>query len=282
MQVHSLFTYPVKSCQGISHQVITVEPRGLLRDRRWVVVNAVQNNKALTQRSHGRLAQITPSFNAAGELVLAHNEQTNLTVPASFHDEHYITVWDDTVSAYDMGNAAAAWLQTVLQDTAIQPRLYYQGDQHFRPVDPAYGQPDDAVSFADGSPLLLTSAESLDDLNQRMQQPAPMERFRPNIVIAGFAPYAEDFFTQIRIGDVVFDVVNGCERCKIVTLEQETGLPGPMENNPLKTLADYRRGAKNKTYFGVDLIPRTTGIIRQGDAVEVLSRQDVAHHLKAA
>jgi len=57
------------------------------------------------------------------------------------------------------------------------------------------GAPGDVFNFADGYPFMLVSEASLADLNRRAagqgHPPLPMSRFRPNLVVAGAAPYAE-------------------------------------------------------------------------------------------
>jgi uncharacterized protein YcbX len=281
--IHSLYTYPIKSCRGMAQQNVTVERRGFTHDRRWIIVDRKQDNKFITQRSHGRLARIETSVDAQGALMLSVNGQEPITiVPPRHGNDMIIPMWKETAPAYDVGDAAAAWLQAVLGDDAIEARLCYQADEHFRPVDPVYGQADDPLSFADGSPVLITNMASLADLNARLPEPVPMDRFRANIVLDGLEAFAEDHLTQIKIGDVIFDVANACDRCKIVTLDQHSGEPGNPESNPLKALGEYRRGDKGKIYFGVDAIPRTTGVIKVGDTVEILAQCDIPHHLKDA
>ncbi|MEZ4270362.1 MAG: MOSC domain-containing protein [Myxococcota bacterium] len=41
------------------------------------------------------------------------------------------------------------------------------------------------TSLSDDYPILMTSESSLADLNGRMAEPVGMERFRPNLVVAG-------------------------------------------------------------------------------------------------
>ncbi|HCV43292.1 MAG TPA: MOSC domain-containing protein, partial [Bacteroidetes bacterium] len=57
-------------------------------------------------------------------------------------------------------------------------------------------------------------------------EPLPMNRFRPNLVVRGCAPYAEDLWNDIQIGDVRLHVVKPCERCAITTVNQLTGEKG--------------------------------------------------------
>ena len=149
-------------------------------------------------------------------------------------------------------------------------RLVYLDDPTRRPVDPEYGRDGDVVSFADGYPLLLTSTASLAELGRWLSedgaQPVPMTRFRPNAVVTGAPPWAEDRWRRIRIGAVEFRVVKPCGRCVVTTTDQITGEVG---SQPLKMLGRRRRFGK-QLVFGQNMIPDGPGLIRAGDLVEVL------------
>ena len=127
-------------------------------------------------------------------------------------------------------------------------------------------RPTDQVGFADGYPLLLISEASLADLNSRLATPLPMNRFRPNIVVTGCEPYAEDTWQRIQIGGLGFDIVKPCARCATTTTDQATGARG---KEPLKTLATYRDGPDSGPLFGQNVIHAGVGAIRVGDEVEV-------------
>jgi uncharacterized protein YcbX len=139
-----------------------------------------------------------------------------------------------------------------------------------RPVRPSWSQPGETVSFADGFPVLLTSLDSLDDLNTRLATPIRINRFRGNIVIAGAPPWAEDTWRLIRIGNVTFRIAKPCDRCIVTTVEQETATrPAPSE--PLRTLGTFRRAGQG-VMFGQNLVPLTEGDVDLGDAVEILQQ----------
>jgi uncharacterized protein YcbX len=135
-----------------------------------------------------------------------------------------------------------------------------------RPVDVDHAGPGHRVGFADGYPLLLLSEGSLDELNRRLEAPLPMDRFRPNVVVDGCGPHAEDRWRRLRVGDVEMRVVKPCSRCSITTVDQATAARGP---EPLATLADYRL-AGGKVLFGQNLVHESRGTLRVGDVVEVL------------
>lgn len=280
--VHSLYMFPVKSCRGMSLNEAFVEARGFKNDRRWVITDRRNNNRFLSQRTHGQMAQIETSFNNEGRLVLRHAGR-ELIVPQTGSETVQVEMWQEQLSqAFDLGDEAAAWLRPIFSEETIEPRLCYQDETHERSVDPVYSNPGDIVSFADAFPILIANQSSLDHLNARLAEPVPMLRFRPNIVIEGLDAFAEDRVESLRIGDMIFDLVKGCARCKVVTLDPQTGEAGPKDNNPLKELGEYRRGINpNKIYFGINVIPRNTGTIKVGDPIEILKTGDTAHHMRA-
>ena len=124
------------------------------------------------------------------------------------------------------------------------------------------------MAFPDGFPLLLIGQASLDDLSARVGRPLEMLRFRPNLVVEGSAPYAEDEWKRIRIGDLEFEVAKGCSRCILTTIDPGTGVRNA-DREPLTTLKTYRE-RNGEVYFGQNLLPRGTGELRVGMSVEVL------------
>jgi uncharacterized protein YcbX len=173
-----------------------------------------------------------------------------------------VAIWRDRCDAIDQGDAAAEWASAFLGASC---RLVRIADDTVRPVDRDFAVSEgDQVGFADGYPFLLTTEESLADLNDRMAQALPMDRFRPNIVISGFEPFAEDDWRRIRIGEIAFAVVKPCARCPITTTDQATAKRG---QEPLRTLATYRQVPGKGVMFGQNLIHESTGIIRVGDPV---------------
>jgi uncharacterized protein YcbX len=186
-----------------------------------------------------------------------------LTVPDVAASRVSVTVWADTVDAADAGAEAAAWLSEFL---GTDCRLVCFAREAVRPVDRVYAEASDQVGFADGFPFLLISQASLDDLNARLAQPVPMLRFRPNLVIGGSEPYAEDDWRRIRIGDLTFRVAKPCSRCIIPTIDPATARRG---SEPLRTLMSYRR-RDNKVYFGQNLVHDAVGRLAVGMPVEVL------------
>ena len=262
--VSELYTYPVKSCAGSSSGRLEIDRRGPRHDREFMIVDAT-SGEGLTQRRFPRMALIQPTV-ADGHLHLA---APGIPPVAAALDaagsEREVDIWGDRCRAVDFGPEVATWCSDYLQTAC---RLVRIGPHHIRPVKAQYATgDDDQVRFPDGFPWLLIARESLDDLNARMAEPLPMNRFRPNIVVTtGGVPFAEDGWRRIRIGDVTYDVVTACVRCALTTVDQATAARG---KEPLATLATYRRGERG-VLFGQHLIHAHTGTIAVGERVEVL------------
>jgi uncharacterized protein YcbX len=96
-----------------------------------------------------------------------------------------------------------------------------------------------------------------------------MRRFRPNLVVNGQLPYAEDGWRRLRVGEVEFEGVKNCSRCIFTTIDPDTGEKHP-DREPLRTLSTYRRRPEGGVFFGQNLIPRSGGVIRVGDPVTVI------------
>jgi len=261
----ALHVFPVKSCAALAPREARVETRGLAHDRRWMIVDA--DGRFVTGREHARMPLIRVAPDAHGLVFDAPGmPRLRVATPAPDRPRRDVEVWGARVAALRADDAAGAWLGAFLG----QPLdLVHMDAAAQRAIDEKYAEPGDEVSFADGFPVLLISQAALDQLNGKLAQPIPMLRFRPNLIVAGTAPHAEDGWTRIRVGEVEFDVVKPCTRCVFTTVDAERGERDP-GGEPLRTLITYRRTPKGVT-FGQNLIPRGAGTIRIGDAVTVLA-----------
>ena len=263
----SLHIYPLKGGRAVDLGRALVEPWGLAGDRRWLLVDA--DCQFMSQRKHPALARVVISPGDGAGITVSSDGYPSLRVAAPDDSAELlkVTVWRSTVLAAAAGDEADAWFSAYLGQPV---RLVYLDDPTRRAVDPEYGREGDTVSFADGYPLLLTSTASLGQLNQWLtaagDQPVPMNRFRPNVVVSGFGPWAEDRWRRIRIGPVWFRVAKPCGRCVVTTTDQATGERG---SQPLTMLAARRRFGKNLV-FGQNLIPDSPGHIRIGDPIEII------------
>jgi uncharacterized protein YcbX len=257
--------YPVKSLGGISLSSATVQERGLQYDRRWMLVDA--QNQFMTQRKIHKMALVKVSLHpnhlqadmmGKPALYIPFLPQTNETIA--------VTVWEDICQAVVVSQEANEWFSKALE---MPCKLVYMPDDSLRPVDQRYAKNSDIVSFADAYPFLLIGQASLNDLNQRLPEAVPMNRFRPNLVVTTDIPFDEDQWKSIRIGETIFHLVKPCARCVLTTIDQQTGIAG---KEPLKTLSGYRNFS-NKVLFGQNLLWGGGNTqIKQGDRVEILTQ----------
>lgn len=259
MIVSELYVYPIKACRGVAVDQAELTRRGLAQDRRYMLVDG--SGRFISQRERARLALFHTAF-ASDQIVVNHSSAPQLLLPLTLQDgpRRRVTVWRDEVSAI-VHERGSAWFSERLGEPV---QLVFMPDEVERQVNPERGLPGDIVSFADAYPLLLIGQSSLDALNSRLQQPLVMRRFRPNVVVSGAAPHAEDEWRTLRIGDVPFRAPKLCDRCVVTTIDPETGHKG---TEPLATLARYRKW-DGKVWFGTNIIPDVArGVLRVGDAV---------------
>jgi hypothetical protein len=260
----SIHIYPLKSCAPLSLAVASVQRRGIAHDRRWLIVDA--DNRFITAREHPRLTLIRATAGEDGlQLAAPGMPALSVDVPRTDASRLTITIWDDCVAPLRADARANTWISEFLDKPCA---IAYMDETCIRATDPDWSAPGDEVSFADGYPLLLISQAAVDHLNERLQTPVPALRFRPNLLIAGTEPHAEDEWKRICVGDIEFDVVKPCIRCVFTTVDFFSGTFDP-SGEPLRTLIKYRRTPKGVA-FGQNLIPRGEGILRVGDAVTVL------------
>ena len=262
--VSSLIYYPIKACRGIEVESTCVERMGLEHDRRMMVVKP--DGEFITQRDFPRLALVSPKLrNGTLELSAPDYDSLQLGLQTSGAPT-LVTVWKSKgVHAIDQGEEAADWFSGWL---GTPVRLVHFADGYKRLVNEEYAvNVDDHTAFADGYPILLASEEGLQDLNSRLETPLPMNRFRPNLVVKGCQPFAEDAWNRIRIGDVELAVVKPCARCEVTTIDKDTL---ERSKEPLKTLGKYRKH-KLGAIFGQNVIPLNKGRIQLGMSVTVVS-----------
>lgn len=258
MHIASLHVYPVKGARGISLDQADLLASGIRHDRRFMVVDA--NGTFLTQREEPRLALVEVAVTEERLALHVAGSSATIDLPplARERARRHVRVWDDEVAAVDVGGASAELFSDLI---GRRCSLVFMPPDVVRPVDPAYARPGDRVGFADGFPVLVASLASLADLNARLVQnrasPSPMDRFRPNIVVEGGEPFAEEGATAARIelgggtGTVRLRMPKRCARCQVTTVDQRTAETG---KEPLRTLASYRTVA-NKVNFAMNAIP---------------------------
>ncbi len=262
MILTSLHSYPVKSCKGMDLQEMEIGALGPLWDRRWMLVN--RDGRFLSQRLVPKMALISSKVEH-GILKIIFPDGTTFLRPITEEGKWIeVEVWKDRCQALDQGDEAAAVFSDFL---GLECRLVYFSAHSLRIVDQKYAvSPQDGVSFSDGFPFLIVSEESLADLNGRLDVPVGMNRFRPNLVVKGCLPFAEDGWRLIRIGSLQFRIVKPCSRCVITCIDPETSVKGV---EPMQTLSSYRKMEKG-IFFGQNAIQLGAGVLRVGDRVDVL------------
>ena len=260
--------YPIKSLGGISLKSSTVEARGLQFDRRWLLID--EKNNFLTQRNFSKMATVNVEVLKNGLRVSENGNEVNIPFELNTNETASVKIWSSRCRAKVYEKETNDWFSNVLQTDC---KLVLMPEETRRKVNYFYAvHKDDTVSFADAYPYLLIGESSLEDLNSRLENPVPMNRFRPNFVVSGTEAFAEDKWKQIKIGACVFHVVKPCGRCVITTINQASGEKQSVE--PLKTLASYRipkRSIKKKILFGQNLIAENVGeILKVGDKVEII------------
>jgi uncharacterized protein len=270
LSLTGLFLYPVKSLGGYAVAEAEVTARGLRHDRRWLLVD--ERNRFMTQRQQPELAllAVAPAYNG---FLISHRQRPDLLplfIPFEATPDRtlFVTVWDDILWAWRGTPEADAWLAEALGRPC---RLVYMSDMVRREVEPKLNPGGQLVSFADAYPFLLVGEAALADLNARLAEPVPMDRFRPSLVFEGGEAYEDDTWEQFLIGEVPFRAVRGCGRCVLTTIDQRTAARNPV-GEPLRTLATYRT-IDNSALFGQNVTGPSQGRLRVGDAVTVLSRK---------
>jgi MOSC domain-containing protein len=288
MRLTSLRIYPVKSMAGIAVDTAAVEPWGLAGDRRWGVVDSA--GQKVTARELHALLGLRAEPVDADSIKITDHEGSSVVVRTPKDGELVAVSHARQGRATLVDGEAHRWLSERLGQPV---RLVWQHDPTARSIaDDEGGRAGEHLSLADAGPLLLASEASMARLNSwisadlelpdvpdidpfDLSEPAPQPpahgrfepldilRFRPNVVIDGDEPFAEDGWARLRIGDVAFRTTMVCDRCVMTTIDPVT-LAGGKE--PIRTLARHRRWDR-KTWFGTRLVPLASGVIRVGAPV---------------
>lgn len=266
LTIGELWIYPIKSLGGISLREAQLSPRGLQWDRRWMLLDAAGD--FLTQRQFSEMALLEVSLqpdslqvkhrskNLPGLLIPLHPDGEGEPVQAP--------IWDDRTLARYVGREWDQWFSEALGQNC---RLVYMPDESERTKQGKHSGREQPLSFADSYPIMMIGQASLDDLNSRLSEPLPMTRFRPNIVVRGSAPFAEDSWHEFWINELHFWAEKPCGRCTLINIDPKTAQRG---KEPLQTLSRYRK-VGNSVLFGQHLLADSGGRLRVGERLEVQS-----------
>ncbi len=260
-----IIIYPVKSLAGINIESWDVDDKGLRYDRKWMLID--ENKQFLSQRRLPEMALIKTQIDDNNLILSAPaNDKISIPLDKTEHDSEQISVniWKDQCLANPVSLEIDQWFSDFLNTPC---RLVYLPETEKRSVDPNYALASDQTAFSDGFPFLIISQSSLDALNHAMQEDLPMNRFRPNLVISGCEPYAEDSWREVSISGINFRLPKPCSRCAVPTINQETAEQG---KEPLLTLSRSRKWNK-QVYFGQNALHSHTGQLSCGDQVKILT-----------
>ncbi|BCL75938.1 molybdenum cofactor sulfurase [Jeongeupia sp. HS-3] len=255
----ALYRYPVKSIHGETLTHSRIGPSGLPDDRAWLVAD--RNGRFMTGRDWPQLVRVRADVGDTTLTLSAPGMPALSIARAAFTEAHPAQVWKDEFGAWHGPVEADQWLSDYL---GCDARLLYTGESQRRVKQ----HPDIPLSFADGYPLLLIGEGSRRQLSDWAGQDFAMARFRPNLVIDGAEPFAEDGWTRIRIGEVILRMVKPCTRCVFTTVDPDSGEKSA-DQEPLRTLAKKRKG-EGGVLFGQNVIAENSGRIETGMAVEIL------------
>lgn len=259
-----LFIHPVKSMRGTQVSHAQALESGLAFDRVFMITDT--EGTFITARQYPEMVLFTPALIPDG-LFLAAPDGSSATIRfADFQQEASPTeVWGNVFTSQIAPVPVNEWLSGFFPRSV---QLRWVGPEMTRRVKRFDEVP---LGFADGYPFLLINEASLQDLRQRCPAGTKLEQFRPNLVIDGAAPWAEDGWSSVRIGDIVFDVPKPCSRCVLTTVSPQYGRKHP-SGEPLATLQKFRTATDGSgdIDFGLNLIARSSGILRVGDELEVL------------
>ena len=258
----SIHVYPIKSLGGISLPEAKLSDRGLLYDRRWMLVRP--DGQFLTQRQLPQMVWL--EIQIQGEYMWVRHtrkemEPLEISLKPTGGETKQVQIFSDSCTAQLLDKKADQWFKAAL---GADCQLVYMPDESQRLIEADYRRkPDEVVSFADGYPCLIIGQASLDELNRRLKSPVPMGRFRPNFVFSGGKAHDEDSWSAIQIGEVPFFAAKKCARCQIPTVDPDTAT---FQKEPTRTLATYRRN-DNKIHFGMNLLLGGMGSVKVGDSI---------------
>ena len=219
--------------RGIAKPHVRVAATGFEWDRQWMLIDA--QGTFLSQRTHPQLARLVPEVTPTA-LVLNAPGLPPFLLPLNDSGERLpVRVHKDLCVGVDQGHEASAWASRAVGDRVRLVRIPPQTE---RRANPAFaGTVPAPMGFADGFPVLVCNEASLEDLNERMPEVIPMERFRPNMILQGLPAWAEDRIDMLHVGELSLRLVKPCTRCTIPSIDQRTGLPS---TDPAPVLRTFR------------------------------------------
>ena len=272
-EITSLHYYPIKSCAPVRATEVTFTETGIAHDRERMLVG--ERGQFLSQRVHPELALVQTDLQD-DKLIVQAPRVGALAIPLEQDpdaEEIAINLFKKPGSGLLAGSEVNEYFSDYLGRNARLIRV--QQPRTIKPECQVEGY-STRTAFADGFPLLLTSSNSLTELNNHLERPVPMGRFRPNIVVEGAEPYAEDCWRKVQVGDLQAFVVRACARCSIPNIHLQAGVL-PKERPVTDALRATRYGidpvsGTKEVFFGQNLVhvPEPGVVVRVGDPVTVV------------
>lgn len=256
--VKELYIYPIKSLAGIRVESVKAEEMGFENDRRWMLID--EKNQFITQRKYPNLSQFYPKIEGGKISILYQNAKHEFFINETVDEPILSNVWDDETKVFEVDKATSKWFSEALGFTCKLVKILNKGD---RKHNSSKLNTTLNVSLADGYPYLLIGSESLNFLNEKLEEKITIERFRPNIVISSLIAHEEDSFGNFQIGNVKFKNAKPCGRCIMVNNDPKNGI---VKKEPLNTLSSYRK-VDNSILFGTNVMCLNEGEISVGDAL---------------
>lgn len=260
ISIHSLYIYPIKSCQGIQFDSLELVETGFKYDRHWMVVD--KQGQFLSQRKHPEMATIKTALSETSLLVSTSKMDEQLEIPLHNDNDYQlqVNIWKDQCRAQIVSTQASQWFSQFLE---IPCDLVYLPENEHRLVDPVYAKNKQRVGFADGFPLLIVSRSIEDTLSEKLGERIRIDRFRANIILAGCEAHAEDQWSEFTVNGIDILLAKPCSRCIIPSINQQSA---EKHDSLLRTLAGYRR-FDGKIYIGQNGLHQSTGIIKTNQQV---------------
>lgn len=269
--VRELWTYPVKGCQGVATESLEISKMGIVGDREFVIW---EDEKLIDQKDTPRVASIAAELRRdEGVLCLEHAEFGSYEHVIREEGDRRAAGWVlDKFETIDQGDAVADWLSTIVGRSVrlVSPGAPWKINFPIPQMERVHDT--EKERFFAASPVSLANQASLDDLNERLDTPVGMDRFRINVIVEGMGAYEEDHLDALGNDQVELLQVTPAERCVIITTDQKTG--ERPKNNLMKVLGEYRRKPKEDRFgsgliFGNYMTVGRGGTLRVGDTLTV-------------
>ena len=267
--IKHIITYPIKSTAGIQHNVLQVDRSGLKHDREWALFDS--NNQCITGRDHPELMKLSCTIDD-NQLIVRLHSQDALKVPLDIDtDDEQTNIFSYTAFGSPQSDGINQWFSDYIRKPWRLLRSNTTGKR--KVLSKHGGNPsEDSLRFSDQAPILLLTEASLALLNDRLESPIGMDRFRPNIIIDGTPPHEEDTWSIIQIGQLKLKIIQPCVRCIFTTIDPSTLQKHPSAE-PLRTLATYRNniGGNKGVIFGMHAVPINEGKINKDMQIRILN-----------